>query len=115
VLDRDLREGRLTTAAVAVHDRLIGELSGRYRLTATEIRRAWWTFRHEPNPTVERACHLVSDLERTYLLAQRAEDPRRSDPWSRWRKPVWRAAARDRFSTELAEAETLWPALVGSG
>jgi len=53
----------------------------------------------------------VRALEATYSLAYRVEDPFRTDLWSRWRRPVWRVRARQRFEKELSEVESLWPLL----
>jgi len=106
-LDRDLRMGRLTTAILTVHDDLVRDLTQRRGLTASEIRATARRFGTPSPPSTVRACRTVLSLEQTYLLAARVEDPRRTDLWSEWRRPVWRLRARQRFSAELAEAQAL--------
>ncbi|MGA8664565.1 MAG: hypothetical protein WB809_05825 [Thermoplasmata archaeon] len=111
LLDQDLRRGRLAWAVTLVHDRLVHELTDRHGLTPREI-----VARTRPGPSgrlpaVDRACRVLVSLEATYQIAYRAEDPHRTDVWSAWRKPVWRAAARRRFENELTEVEGLWAPL----
>jgi hypothetical protein len=106
-LDRDLRAGRLTTAILTVRDDLTRELVQRHGLTRAEIRAHSRHLGTPSDPLIDRACRAVLSLERTYLLAARVEDPQRTDLWSRWRRPAWRARARDEFDAELAEATAL--------
>jgi hypothetical protein len=115
ILDRDLREGRLTGAIVAVHDQLIRELSGHRNLSRDEIRRHSSRLAPPNAPPVERACRAVRLLEKTYRLAAMVEDPRRTDLWSRWRRPVWRTRSRERYLSALTEANAIWPALTEGG
>jgi hypothetical protein len=111
VLELDLRQGHLSAGILEVRDRLWRELSDHHHLTPVDIRR-WHLIPPEDwGQAVQEACQHVRALEATLLLASRAEDPRRVDLWSRWRKPAWRARARRRFEQELSEVETLWPRL----
>jgi len=110
-LDRDLRQGRLTSGIVAVRDILLLELAARYHLSPTQVRRSTPFARPRRGPGVDRACRVVRSLEATYTIASLVEDPRRTDLWSRWRRPAWRALARRRFEEELSAVESLWPAL----
>jgi hypothetical protein len=110
-LERDLREGQFTRGILSVRDRLLVELHERHGLSPTRVRRRLRSARVRQEPTIERACQEVRALEKTYSIAFRAEDPSRTDLWSRWRKPVWRERARSRFEMELTEVETLWPLL----
>ncbi len=110
LLNVDLRRGRLTGGIVAVRDRLLLELTERLDLTPQEIRRRFPTaLAARRAPAVHRACAEVRALEATYAIAYRVEDPLRTDLWSRWRRPVWRARSRQRFEEELSEAESLFP------
>jgi len=113
VLNRDLREGRIGSGIVAVRDRLLLELSEQHHLSAEDVRRRFFLLRPRPAPVIARSCRTVRALETTFEIAFRAEDPRRTDLWTRWRRPVWRERARQRFEEELSEVETLWPRLEG--
>ena len=113
-LDRDLRAGRLTTAVLSVRDQLWVELTGPHKLAPAEVRRRGSLLGPLTDPSVDRACRAVRALEREYQLAAKVEDPRRTDLWSTWRRPVWRERARSRFETTLAEVESLWPGLAGA-
>jgi len=112
LLERDLQEGRLTAGILTVRDRLEHLLTERYSLTPPEIHEIF--IRADRSPEVVRACREVRALESTAAIASRVEDPRRTDLWSRWRRPVWRKRAYERFRTELSEIESLWPALEGA-
>jgi hypothetical protein len=111
VLDRDLRNDRLTGAIVAVHEHLVRELADHRKLSRREIRRRSHRLGTPADPPVERACRAVRVLEWTYPLAVMVEDPHRTDLWSRWRRPLWRARARAEYLAALAESEAIWPAL----
>ena len=113
LLDQDLRLGRLTGAIFAVHDRLVRELTERHGLRPAEILRDILPLQQRRDPTIDRACRSVRALEVTYQIANRVEDPRRTDVWSQWRRPVWRSSARRRFQAELSEIESIWPVLEG--
>lgn len=109
LLDRDLRAGRWTAGIIAVHDRLLAELTRGHRLTPAQIRRRFPRARRDP--AVDQACRALRSLEATYPIAYRAEDPARKDLWSRWRRPVWQERARREFQDELSQVEALWPLL----
>lgn len=111
VLDQDLRHEKITRAVIAVRDRLVRELTAHHGLTARAIARAGLPFAPRREPTVDLACRTVRELETTFQIAARAEDPERTDLWSRWRRPVWRATARRRYEAELASITSFWPAL----
>lgn len=110
-LDQDLRKGRLTGGILTVRDRLLLELTRGHHLSLRQVRRPAILPRPKWDPVLDRACREVRALEATYSLAFRAEDPSRTDLWSRWRRPVWRTRARQRFEKELSEVESLWPTL----
>lgn len=112
LLDQDLRRGRLTGAITAVHDQLLQELTLRHGMTAAEIARGSARLGGPPMPPTERACRVIRAMVATYGAASRTEDPRRTDLWSQWRRPVWRDKAERQFRAELAEAEAVWPTLV---
>lgn len=111
LLDQDLRRERLTSGIIAVRDRLLLELTGRYRISLKEVRRSLLPVRSGRGPAVDEACREVRALEATYAIAYRVEDPLRTDLWSRWRRPAWREQARRRFEEELSAVETLWSRL----
>jgi len=106
ILDQGLRRDQWSVGILAVRDRLMNELHDRYDLPFPEMRRRFLppSFRH---PAIARACSEVRALESTYSLALRAEDPLRTDLWSQWRRPVWRAQVRREFERELHAVETL--------
>jgi len=110
-LDQDLRKGRWTGGILTVRDRLLLELTRGHHLSLRQVRRPPLLRRAKRDPVVDRACREVRALEATYSLAYRVEDPFRTDLWSRWRRPVWRVRARQRFEKELSEVESLWPLL----
>ena len=114
VLDAELRRGHLTAAIVAVHDRLVTELLDHHRLTPREIRGGLFHSTAARGPAIDRACAAVRSLERTYEVAYRVEDPRRTDLWSEWRRADWTAQVRREFGAELAEVESMWPLLGAS-
>lgn len=104
VLDRDLKEDRLASSILAVRYRLLAEIAVR----EARSDRGPIATRAPPDPAIARARRLVRDLGPVYLLAAQYEDPARTDPWSRWRKPRWRAESRRRFDALLARVETVW-------
>jgi len=111
VLDQDLRHEKLAGAVITVHDRLVRELTVRHGLTSREIARRGLPFGRRRDPLIDLACRKVRELETTYRIASRAEDSRRTDLWSRWRRPDWRANARRRFEAELSWIESVWSTL----
>jgi len=111
LLDRELREGRLAEGILSVHDLLLNELAERHQTTARDVQRQFYLFGKKPSLAVRQACSQVRSLRITYMIASRAEDPRRTDLWSRWRRPSWRAEAQRRFEEELTAVESLWPRL----
>ena len=114
ILDQDLRRGRLTVAIRVVHDRLLEALVEGGRVAPAEIGRYPARLGGPGQPPVERTCRLVRVMAATHRIAALAEDPRRTDLWSSWRRPAWRARAEQRFRAELAEAEMVWPELMGA-
>jgi len=111
LLDRELLEGRLAEGILSVHNLLRNELAERHQITARDVQRQFYFFGKKPSRAVREACSQVRSLATTYLVAARAEDPRRTDLWSRWRRPSWRAEAERRFEEELTVVESLWPRL----
>ncbi|MGA8605166.1 MAG: hypothetical protein WB788_08965 [Thermoplasmata archaeon] len=111
LLDRELLEGRMAEGILSVHNLLSSELAERHQITAWDVQRQFYFFGKKPSPAVREACSQVRALATTYLIAARAEDPRRTDLWSRWRRPSWRAEAERRFDEELTAVESLWPRL----
>jgi hypothetical protein len=111
LLDRELLEGRLAEGILSVHTLLRNELAEHHQITARDLERQFYLFGNKPSPAVREACSQVRALATTYLIASRAEDPRRTDLWSRWRRPSWRAEAERRFEEELTAVEALWPRL----
>jgi len=107
-LNWDLRQGRIAVGVGAVRDRLVSELSEGREIDPRELRRSPIFSRSDRSSGTERARRQLRALDITYELAARAEDPQRTDLWSRWRKPVWREKARQRFEAELAELDALW-------
>ena len=115
LLDSELRKDKISTAIAAVRDRVVRELVQHHKLTVRAIGRAGSPFLSAKNEPVAEACRAVRQLDLAYRLAARAEDPRRTDLWSRWRRPVWRARARYRFEQQLGHLPSFWPALEGAG
>jgi hypothetical protein len=111
LLNRDLQDGRMAAGVLAVHDLVLGELTGRHHVSARAIRRQSIFARPDEGSPLRRACDLVVALETTYEIAYRAEDRKRTDLWSRWRRPKWRELARQRFGEELSAVESVWPLL----
>ncbi|HLM70085.1 MAG TPA: hypothetical protein VK423_01710 [Thermoplasmata archaeon] len=111
VLDEDLRHEKLTGAVAIVRSRLLRELIVHHELSAREVERIGGPFGPRVAPTIRLACRTVRDLEVTYRIAERVEDPRRTDPWSQWRRPRWQVMARSRFEGELRRIETFWSSL----
>lgn len=110
-LDRDLRAGRLAPGISATSGRLVQELI-RYHSVSTEEIYTWFRpYRIGHNPLLLRAVRLVRLLDGAYRLADMAEDPRLTDPWSRWRRPVRKAQARQLFEEGLREFQVIWPQL----
>ncbi|MGD0588998.1 MAG: hypothetical protein ABSA63_09455 [Thermoplasmata archaeon] len=114
VLDQDLRHEKLTSAVVTVRDRLVRELTLGHGLTLHDIATVGRPFRPPRDASIETACRAIRRLDLVYEVASRAEDLRRTDLWSRWRRPAWRATARRRFEEELSVIRSVWAPLEAS-
>ena len=110
-LDRDLRNGRLAPGIGAVLLRVLQELDQRHHLSSEELYSRWRPYRISHDPLLLRAWRLVRRLDSAYRLADLAEDPRLTDFWSRWRRPVRNARAASLFEEALGEVRAIWPRL----
>ncbi len=108
-LDRDLRNGALTSGISAVLRELLHELVDGHHLTNSDIYGVFPRPRVREDPLLRRARRAVRQLEVARHLAELAEDPGRSDLWSRWRRPVRRSRARRILDHELGEIREIWP------
>jgi hypothetical protein len=113
-LDRDLRNGQLASGIDAVLGRLVYELNEYHYLSNEEIFTPFRPYRISHDPLLLRACRLVRRMDGAYRLADLAEDPRLTDPWSRWRRPIRKAKAREIFKEGLREIHAIWPQLEAS-
>ncbi len=110
-LDRDLRHDLLAPGIYSVLQRLLRELAGPPQLRSAEIF-GWLTpGRVRRDPLLLRARRTARRLDAAYRLANLAEDPRGTDVWSRWRRPIRRAKARQIFEEQLREIDAIWPRL----
>jgi hypothetical protein len=110
-LDRDLRNGRLAPGISAVLGRLLQELNQYHHLSNQELYRWFRPYRISRDPLLLRAWRLVRRLDDAYRLADLAEDPRLTDLWSRWRRPVRKARAGAIFEEGFREVRAIWPQL----
>lgn len=110
-LDRDLRRDLLAPGIYSVLQRLLRELTDHRQLRNAEIFGWLVSARVRRDPLLLRARRTARRLDGAYRLANLAEDPRWNDVWSRWRRPIRRARARQIFEEELREIDQIWPRL----
>ena len=105
-VDRDLRNGELSSAIHAVIARVREDIRRSSTARAGQSRIRFWGPRRSPDPLFRQRRRLARRLENAWHLALLGEDRRLTDPWSRWRQRRWNAKARNIFEKALSEARS---------